>query len=393
VSAAGLHMWCAALFTFPRTRGGVAIGARMSGEGASPRNQKLPQQPLTPTLSPQAGRRRSAAFAIALGLLSASHAQAQYASRPVEPPISITIAATPIDRFDNRTPERRRFGALDFIGGLDLTSSYRDFGGISALRMQADGEGFVAVTDRGRWLTGRIVYANDRPVGIKGAVMAPILAADGRPITAHGLYDTESLTADGGTFYVGLERVHRALKFDFDRLGVRAPGERVPLPAEVASLPANKGLETLVHVPAGHLLAGTLIAVSERGLDRGGNIKAWLVGGPTPGPFAVERRDDFDISDGALLPSGDLLLLERRFSWTSGIAVRLRRIAADVIRPGAVVDGPVLMFADMGYQIDNFEALGVHKNAAGDTVLTLMSDDNFSIIQRTLLMQFRLVDE
>jgi hypothetical protein len=328
-----------------------------------------------------------------LSLLGASAAVAQPAPRPVEQPASIIIAATPITRFDNRDPERRRFGALDFIGGLDLTSSYREFGGISALRMLADGEAFVAVTDRGRWLTGRIVYEGERPVGIADSAMAPILAGDGRPITAHGMYDTESLTADGGTFYVGLERVHRALKFDFGRLGVRAPGERLPMPAEVASLPANKGLETLVHVPAGHALAGTLIAVSERGLDRGGNIKAWLVGGPTPGPFAVKRRDDFDISDGALLPGGDLLLLERRFSWTSGIAVRLRRVPAGAIRPGAVVDGPVLMFADMGYQVDNFEALGVHRNVAGDTVLTLMSDDNFSVIQRTLLMQFRLVEE
>jgi hypothetical protein len=333
------------------------------------------------------------ASATAICLLVASTALAQPAPRPAEAPVAITITATPITQFDNRAPDMRRFGALDFIGGLDLTSSYRDFGGISALRMAADGAGFVAVTDRGRWLTGRIVYADDRPAAIADAVMAPILAADGRPITAHGMYDTESLTADGGTFYVGLERVHRALRFDFGRLGVRAPGERVPLPTDVSTLPANKGIEALAFAPSGHPLAGTLIAISERGLDRSGNIKAWLVGGSTPGPFAVRRSDDFDISDGALLPGGDLIVLERRFSWLSGVAVRLRRIAANTLRPGAVVDGPVLMVADMGYQVDNFEALGIHRNASGDTVLTLMSDDNFSVIQRTLLIQFRLVGE
>jgi hypothetical protein len=325
--------------------------------------------------------------------LFASPAVAQRAERPTPAPVAITVEATPITQFDNRSPELRRFGALEFIGGLDLTSRHREFGGISALRMNPGGERFVAVTDRGFWFTGGISYADGRPSGVTDAVMAPILAADGRPITANGMYDTEALTGDGDTLYVGVERVHRLLKFDFGRSGVAARGTLVPLPAEVAALPANKGLEGLAYAGAGHPLAGTLIALSERGLDRAGNIKGWLLGGATPSAFSVRLRDGFDISDGALLPSGDLVLLERRFSWTSGIAVRLRRIAAGAIRPGAVLDGPVLMFADMGYQVDNFEGVGVHTDAAGDVILTLVSDDNFSPIQRTLLMQFRLVGE
>jgi hypothetical protein len=35
----------------------------------------------------------------------------------------------------------------------------------------------------------------------------------------------------------------------------------------------------------------------------------------------------------------------------------------------------------------------VHTNAAGKTILTLVSDDNFSVIQRNLLLQFALVGE
>ena len=57
---------------------------------------------------------------------------------------------------------------------------------------------------------------------------------------------------------------------------------------------------------------------------------------------------------------------------------------------GSAVDGPVLMEADLGYEIDNMEGLAVHRAANGDTVLTLVSDDNFSVIQRTLLLQFTL---
>ena len=56
-----------------------------------------------------------------------------------------------------------------------------------------------------------------------------------------------------------------------------------------------------------------------------------------------------------------------------------------------MVDGATLIVADLGYQIDNMEGIGVHRNAPGETILTLVSDDNFSVIQRNLLLQFALV--
>jgi hypothetical protein len=106
----------------------------------------------------------------------------------------------------------------------------------------------------------------------------------------------------------------------------------------------------------------------------------------------VKRSLDYDVSDAALLPGGDVLLLERKFSWTSGLAVRIRRIALGAIKPGAVVDGPILFEADLGFEIDNMEGLSVHRMSGGEIVLTLVSDDNFSAIQRTLLLQFTLAE-
>jgi hypothetical protein len=164
------------------------------------------------------------------------------------------------------------------------------------------------------------------------------------------------------------------------------------VPPGVRGLPNNKGLEALVAVPRGLPLAGALIAISERGLTRDGNINAFLIGGPRPGTFALRRTADFDVSDAALLPSGDLLVLERKFSWTTGLFVRIRRIALLDIQPGALVDGRVLFEADLGYAIDNLEGLSVHRGPNGETVLTLVSDDNFSALQRTLLLQFTLAE-
>ena len=314
-------------------------------------------------------------------------------SRAPNPPNRIEIVAREIPSFDPRHADQLRFGALEFRGGLELTSSFRQFGGLSALRIFEDGARFVSLSDKGWWLVGRIVYADGRPVAIADAEMAPVLGADGYPLAGHGWHDTESIAGDGDTLYVGIERVNRIMRFDFGRSGVRARGQPIPVPPGIFALPNNKGLEAMAFVPQGRPLAGTLIAISERGLDRNGNLKAFLIGGPNPGEFSVKRSDDFDISDCALLPSGDLLVLERRFTWTSGVAIRVRRIALATVKPAAVVDGSVLMFADMGYQIDNMEGLAVHRSAGGDTILTMISDDNFSVLQRTILLQFRLLEE
>ena len=56
------------------------------------------------------------------------------------------------------------------------------------------------------------------------------------------------------------------------------------------------------------------------------------------------------------------------------------------------MDGPSIFDADLGQEIDNFEGLSAFVNDNGEVVLTLVSDDNFSLIQRTLLMQFTLVE-
>ncbi|HWL06254.1 MAG TPA: esterase-like activity of phytase family protein [Xanthobacteraceae bacterium] len=320
------------------------------------------------------------------------------ASRPVvagtEAPADISITATPIMAFDPRDPARRQFGKLLFRGGLALTSAAKPFGGFSGIVMAADGRRFVAISDRAWWLTGEIVHDGERPAAITGARMGPVLGPDGAPLTRRGWYDTESLTADGDTLYAGIERVHRIVRFDFGRDGMAARARTVGLPASFRNLRSNRGIEGLVAVPKGtHPLSGALVVFSEGSLDEARDLRALLLGGPKPGAFSVRRTENYDISDAALLPGGDVLILERKFSWLAGLGIRLRRIAQQDIAPGRTVDGPVLFEADLGYHIDNMEGLAVHRDAAGTVVLTMISDDNFSMLQRTLLLQFALPGE
>ena len=66
---------------------------------------------------------------------------------------------------------------------------------------------------------------------------------------------------------------------------------------------------------------------------------------------------------------------------------------AKAIAKGAVADGPVLFEADMGYQIDNMEGIDVWTRADGAQMVSLISDDNHSILQRNLYLEFVLHDE
>jgi hypothetical protein len=340
-------------------------------------------------------------FAAGVTMLAPASARAQLDSQSsarrktrnqfsVATPVPIEVNARALPSFDLRDRSRTRFGALEYRSGLVLTSGFPAFGGLSALRLDPKGERFVSLSDQGAWFTGRIAYSGRAMVGLADVEAAPLLFMDGRPITDHGWYDSESLAMDGDIAYVGLERVNQVMRFDFSKGFTRARGEVVPMPSAVKRLPNNKGLEALVVVPKGLPLAGTLIALSERGLDANGNLIAFLVGGPSPGQFSVRRTDDFDISDAVLLASGDLLVLERKFSLFSGVGIRIRRIALGSIAPGAVVDGPSIFNADLGQEIDNMEGIDAHVTPEGDTVLTMISDDNFSMIQRTLLLQFTL---
>ncbi len=333
---------------------------------------------------------RSAAVALvavlALTLPAVAQRPAKKKIEPPPPPAAIEIQAQPIVSFDHRDKERRRFGSLEFRGGLVLTSPFREFGGISSISVAPDGANFIAASDRGWWLRGRIVYGGTRPAGVADAEMAPMLG-----LAQRRWYDTEAIARDGSTVYVGLERVHRIVRFNFGRDGLLARAEPIAVPGAFRSFPSNGSIEALAFVPRNVPLGGTLIAIAERGRDDAGNHLAFLIGGPRPGPFTIKRMNDYDISDATILPGGDLVVLERKFGWTTGLFVRIRRIPIAELRPGALVDGPMLFEADLGQQIDNMEGISAHRSG-GETVLTLISDDNFSPLQRTLLLQFTLVE-
>ena len=99
--------------------------------------------------------------------------RAQSATKPavkdetfVAAPVSIDVNARPIASFDPRDRSHVRFGSLEWRSGLVLTSAFRGFGGLSALRLDPKGEKFIALSDKGSWFTGRIVYSGREMTGL-----------------------------------------------------------------------------------------------------------------------------------------------------------------------------------------------------------------------------------
>jgi hypothetical protein len=223
--------------------------------------------------------------------------------------------------------------------------------------------------------------------------MMPMVDEAGEPIDGKWETDAEGLSISGDTATVSFEREHKILEFELEPDGMKGPTGALDYLVPRAELRNNRGFEAIARAPGDSPLAGARIAVTERSIDGDGNSFAAILEGPLKGIFKVARSGDFDITDGAFLPNGDLLLLERRFSMAAVVAMRLRRIEAGTIRPGGLADGPVLLEADMSYQIDNMEGLDVWRRDDGALIVSVISDDNHSILQRNLYLEFVLTGQ
>lgn len=313
-------------------------------------------------------------------------------------PVPLRIRAYPIRHLGQRGLVDGLYGRLRYRAGLELQSPHPAFGGLSSLALLDDGAKLLAVSDHGSWVSATLLRGRaGELVGVADAVLAPLLGANGALLWRDGVYDSEALALEGATAHVGFEQAQVVYRYDLGA-GVAAHGTRLVAPAAaraaLESWPGNKGIEALFVARAPSPLAGSLIALAERSRRGADAPTAGVVlAGPGAGAtLSVARSETFEITDAAVLPGGDVLLLERRYALTTGVAARIRRVAAADVAADAVLDGPVIFEADWTNAIDNMEGIAVHRGPAGETLLTLVSDDNYSMLQRTLLLEFELVD-
>lgn len=332
-------------------------------------------------------------FAVTAVLYLSASALVAKPTTPLTGPTETRVSVVPVT-FDRDDPSKTRFGKLVYRGGLNLFARSVHFGGYSAIALDPSGTRLLALSDAGSWMRATLGYDGRSLVSMSEVTLGPILGRDGSPLSAEDEQDAEDmalLSGDtrNGTALVSFERDHRIMRYPFTPERFGPPDGSIPLPKATRAMGANQGLEAIATIQAGRM-KGTVVTFSERLKDRNGNLIGWLLGGPSPGTIIIRRLGGFDITGAAGLPDGGLLLLERRFRYSEGVKMRIRRIAPADLRPGRLITGETLLEADDDLNIDNMEAIAVHRAHDGETVLTVMSDDNFSAFQRSLIMQFTL---
>lgn len=317
---------------------------------------------------------KKALAALLLCLLSGSAGYPQAAN------VKVVATAIPIDPAD---PARRVIGRLRYLGGWELTSEQRGFGGYSTLSV--DGDRFLTVADTGNYMRFRMSDA-----GVISDARFAQLPAFPSPGTDKSDRDSESMAiGPEGDIWVGFEVRNAILRYTPGFSGLTA----VASPPAMKEWAKGSGPEAMVRLEGGRF------AVFAEGSAIAPFTHAALLfpGDPTnpanvPFQFGYRPPRGYAPTDAAQLPDGRIIVLHRHFALFDGFWAALAIVDPKDITPGATVTGTLIAEFRPPLNIDNMEGMSVVRE--GDrTVLWLMSDDNLMPIERTLLMKFELMDE
>lgn len=289
----------------------------------------------------------------------------------------ITLTATPVP-LNSGDPQQTKIGSLEFVAGFALDSSAVEWGGYSGMVMAPDGSSLLAVSDVGHWLKLELKHdAAGRLTGVGAAVIEPLLDEAGKPLAGKEWSDAEEIArTPDGRFVVSFEHKHRVWLYDAAGDVPAGPAKPVLIPGAVRHLPENAGIEAMVEQADGRLL---LLAESDS--------KGWLGRDETWTTMGVEHTDGFEPTALAIAPGQKFLLLERRYTEADGPATRISTLALNA--DGATVTSSAIATIRLPLSVDNFEAMAMRPAPDGGQFIYLLSDDNQSDRQRTLLLQFR----
>ena len=278
----------------------------------------------------------------------------------------------------------RGVGALEYRGGLDLRSRDRRFGGLSALAVDRSGNRLLALTDKGHWVDLAVTYgANGDLADIGEARIGALGGLGAGSIAGTEFGDAESIAPTKNGYAIGFESRHRLWLYRRDAAMEFGKPRALRPPRRLYRAPTNGGIEALAI-----LADGGLLALTERFYVGEDHVRGWVTGGREWRRLRYLRTGLFVPTGAATLAGGDVLVLERRFTWLGGFASRIVRVRRDDIRADAALEGSEIATIDLPLTVENFEGIAVRPRPGGGAYVYLISDDNFFALQRTLLLMF-----
>ncbi len=262
-----------------------------------------------------------------------------------------------------------------YISSYTWAESDKGFGGFSGIEVSEDGMTFTTIGDHGAIVTGQFERDGAQISGVTSA-FEELKNTKGNALTklesdAEGL----AIRADGRIF-VSFERFHRVWTY-------QAPASKaasIQLHAYFEHLKNNGGLEALAIDPD-----GTLYALPET--SSGGAITIYRFEGDVwDAPYQIPQLGAFRVVGADFGPNGKLYVLERALNSIFGFQTQVRRfdIKGDTIGKGE------LILRTIAGTHDNLEGLSVWRDNTDDIRLTMISDDNFNILQHTEFVEYRL---
>jgi hypothetical protein len=295
-----------------------------------------------------------------------------------QPPHPIVVKTRYLPLNQDR-PQLRTLGRLRYAGGLRLTAKGEmAFGGLSGLDVDDEGR-FLSQTDAGSLVRGRLVLDRaGRLAGLADTTIEALTDEAGQPYGSKSEGDAEDIAfLPGGGYAVSFEQKHRVMAY---RPG-HAP-RRLGIP-DTAFPSRNRALEALTvwHDPA---------KGEDRLVEGAEDGRAWSCDIEGQGCVQVLDSSQEPLTRGYSLTSLDalpdghgMIAMYRDVSLLHGMQGMIAWV-----RPGASPQVTPLAWLSAPLSVDNFEGIAAVKRGDGGIRLYIVSDDNFSSIQRTLLMAF-----
>lgn len=275
-------------------------------------------------------------------------------------------------------------GPFRLLNAWQIISSHPDFGGYSALLPSASGR-LIAFSDRGYFLEFGKPEAAPASPRFGSAYLDKAGAKSSR--------DIEAAAWDPVTQRLWLAQEGRNAVVRYDP-GMKLEAlRRIP---EWQDWPSNSGPEAMLRLPDGRFIVLCECRISWFGEYR---HPAYLYPGDpidtaAGQAFTFAGVDGYRPTDMAQLPDGRVLILMRRLLWPilARFAIKVVIADPDMIAPGQVWRGEEIADLAAPWPVDNYEGIAVERDARGQLVAWIISDENGAVSQRVLLLKV-LIDE